>query len=564
MPMSLEAPVLQVDANVIHKVDTTNPSNLFSMWTVFARCRDSVAQGRRLENLTWRLLSSSATSQPWDIEYPRTPSNEDAPPQLSGSVDSVADEEAVDLTTSSSPVYMVRPRIQRQDSCASSRSRGRDRLITSDELEKMVLSIMEAKEPLNAPLPSIPRSPSVEETTTNPQTAEQPAATPCEPRCEPRQPAQPQEIPQLAKSQTIITRGFSPAQPSQVYLRPSSLVNKAPSPSTIPQPADAPAPKIVLPKKEQAKFTLGVSSGSDEESYKSRDLETRKMVAQPPRKRFQLGASPSDDSPQTNGQPQRLAPSADGQKKTTSFNHQVVTQTYTSSAISDTEDDYLDESAIDDDDDEWEEESAEESGSSVGESKIQFKRVDSTANLPSRRSLITLMLSRNDRSQRLGGVASQSTSALPRARTNLNGPQPIASPNDSDDGPLMMKRSNLRAPPMRPINEIPRSSAQPINVTAATGIHAGALSPRTTRRHMLATELTDSLRRNLLLERSHKSSTANAVLKRRHTSQDIANLKQYPERPYMKKETDKEIDNDPSNWNQYFQNPFSSNYAQAW
>lgn len=33
MPSTLEAPVLQVDANVIHKVDTTNPANLFSMWT---------------------------------------------------------------------------------------------------------------------------------------------------------------------------------------------------------------------------------------------------------------------------------------------------------------------------------------------------------------------------------------------------------------------------------------------------------------------------------------------------------------------------------------------------
>ncbi len=33
MPMTLEAPVLQVDANVIHKVDMTNPANLFSMWT---------------------------------------------------------------------------------------------------------------------------------------------------------------------------------------------------------------------------------------------------------------------------------------------------------------------------------------------------------------------------------------------------------------------------------------------------------------------------------------------------------------------------------------------------
>ncbi len=33
MPISLQAPVLQVDANVIHKVDTSNPENLFSMWT---------------------------------------------------------------------------------------------------------------------------------------------------------------------------------------------------------------------------------------------------------------------------------------------------------------------------------------------------------------------------------------------------------------------------------------------------------------------------------------------------------------------------------------------------
>ncbi|KAK4108471.1 hypothetical protein N656DRAFT_801849 [Canariomyces notabilis] len=65
--------------------------------------------------------------------------------------------------------------------------------------------------------------------------------------------------------------------------------------------------------------------------------------------------------------------------------------------ISDTDDDYIDESAIDDDDDEeWEEESAEESGKSSMEEKIQFKRVDSSANLTSRRSLITLMLANNN------------------------------------------------------------------------------------------------------------------------------------------------------------------------
>ncbi|KAK3323696.1 hypothetical protein B0T19DRAFT_426727 [Cercophora scortea] len=83
-----------------------------------------------------------------------------------------------------------------------------------------------------------------------------------------------------------------------------------------------------------------------------------------------------------------------------------------------------------------------------------------------------------------------------------------------------MKRG-LRALPMRPTNEVPRASAQPINVTA-TGMN-----------HQLATELTESLRRQLLWERSQKDLTINAVLKRRHTSHDVAHLKQHPERPYM-------------------------------
>jgi len=577
MPMSLEAPVLQVDANVIHKVDTTNPANLFSMWTVFARCRDSVAQGRRLENLSWRLwnretfccegeemLMSCATSQPRDIQYPRE-AVEDLP-QLSGSVDSVADEEAVDMSAETTPVDIVRPRIHRQDSCASSRSRGKERHISSSELEKMVVHIMEARVPLNAPLPIIPRSLSVEEK--NIAGPVQSVSTATESLREiSKDAASAQSIPcqQPAESEpetqfgTIVTRGFTPSQtPTSRISLPAS---KAPSPCAIPEPTDAPAPKIILPKKQQAKFALGGSSGSDEESFKNRDLETRKIPAQPKTKMFQLGVSSGDDSPQADQQLQRAVVTTNGQKKTASFNNQVVTQTYTSSAISDTEDDYLDESAIDDDDEDWEEDSAEESGSSIGEEKLQFRRVDSTANLPSRRSLITLMLAHNNRAQRLGNVASQSTSALPRTRASLNGPSLVASPNDSDEAPLMMKRGPARAPPMRPINEAPRSAAQPINVNATGMHHQAALSPRTTRRNMLATELTESLRRNLLRERSQKTSTANAVLKRRHTSTDVANLRQYPERPYMKK--DKEVDTDPNSWDKYFQNPFAG-YAQAW
>jgi hypothetical protein len=33
MPFSLDHHVLTVDTNILHKVDTTNSQNLFSMWT---------------------------------------------------------------------------------------------------------------------------------------------------------------------------------------------------------------------------------------------------------------------------------------------------------------------------------------------------------------------------------------------------------------------------------------------------------------------------------------------------------------------------------------------------
>ncbi|KAI3551960.1 hypothetical protein CSPX01_00636 [Colletotrichum filicis] len=46
---------------------------------------------------------------------------------------------------------------------------------------------------------------------------------------------------------------------------------------------------------------------------------------------------------------------------------------------------------------------------------------------------------------------------------------------------------------------------------------------------MLAIELTESVRRNVFWERQQKFATANAVLKLRYTSYDVANLKQYPE-----------------------------------
>ncbi|CAH0023477.1 unnamed protein product [Clonostachys rhizophaga] len=210
-----------------------------------------------------------------------------------------------------------------------------------------------------------------------------------------------------------------------------------------------------------------------------------------------------------------------------------------------------DEAAVDDEDGVYSSDWEDSDSGSVSE---HFQRVNSVVFASaSGKSLITLMLNAND----LSNHASQSTSAIPQSR-KPNGPSSAVSPNGSDDGPLVM-RDNRQAP-STPNREIPQPTAQPIPTTAHDHGQA-ALSPRTTRRNMLATELSESLRRHLLWERSQKSSTTNAVLTRRHTSHDILNLRQFPEKPCMKKA---EAVN-ASTWNQYFvKETFDGYHSKGW
>lgn len=505
---------------------------------------------------------------------------------MSGSVESLADEDAVDFASDSSAVDIARPRIRRQDSCGSSRSRGRERHITSDDLEKMVVSIVQETEPLKAPLRDMsssvhftaPVSPPVEQSedthavsvpethaAPEPVVTEEPTteSAPAEPfpalASEPVQEekAAPSTPPlQKSKSATEVIRGFSPSHMPiivpQILTPPSSDEHVAAVEDSIPDPTSEPAAKQVQSKK--ATFALGGSSScEDSMSDPSRSLEMRKSAMSQMMKRK---STPTPEEEGSLKSALHLSRHSLAQKKQTSFSSQLVTRAIPAPAIlsddDDSDSDDIDESAIDDDDDDssdWED-SNEESGRSSMDDKNLFQRVDSTVHLPSRRSLITLMIQRSEREVKNGLTTSQSTLGLNRARPqhnlNLQGqlhqqqqrqhqpPSLVASPNDSDDAALMM-RHRPRGPQstLRPINEIPRSAAQPIMSSASAANHAPALSPRTNRRNMLSTELTESLRRHLLWERSQKTSTANAVLKRRHTSQDVANLRQYPEPVHM-------------------------------
>lgn len=532
------------------------------MMAVFAKCAGSVQQGRRLENLSWRLWtreticcdetpapnSSTTSTLPKQIRQSSRSSPADDVPELSGSLDSVVDEEAVEFCSETPALDIARPRIRRQDSCASSRSR-KERHITSDDLEKMVAGIIQCKEPLKAPLPELvdccllrvddanmcPRT-DRSGSTTSEESSDDLSDVPSLDSNTQQSP--PSETPASQSHPTIVVRGFSPS--AAPLCRITSQSQKAPSPSAIPEPKAAPPAQPVQPKGRQARFALGASSGDD--SYSDRgSLATKTKPVPPPvrKSKFQIGASSEENTPESAPKPQNLR----------AVQQQNYADLVNASAIESDDDDdddaVFDESAIDDDDEssEWED-SNEESGKSSVDSKLEFKRIDSTTNLTSRRSLITLMLAAQDQGQMQRnpkGVASQSTSALPRARTSPNGP--IISPNDSDEAPLMMKRGS-RPPPMKPINEVPRAGAMPIMTTTNGLSHQMMFSPKTTRRNMLATELTESLRRHLLHERSQKNATLNAVLKRRHTSHDVANLKQYPgqdlrqqpDKPFMKKD----------------------------
>ncbi|CZT45871.1 uncharacterized protein RSE6_06227 [Rhynchosporium secalis] len=588
----LTTPVLTVDAALIHKVDTRNVENLFSMWTVFSRCAGSLEEGRRLENLSWRLWNretfccdpvSEANSTTPAISIAARSSegrySSSEVPSLSGSLDSL-DEEALEFFTdiSSSPIGahdISHPHIQRTDS-VSSRSRGHERHITPGDLEKMITTIKEKKdlEPLAASIhtyvaPSIQNIQDPQQST--PQIVEPPLETSLTSEAASEQLAQGSQASSAEsatseRSTTSVVKGFSPSHVSSSY-RSIPLLT---APSSIPT-ADlthAPASKGPQPKKQNM-FALGGSSGEDSLSEQTNSMENNLQPAQQKKKPvFSFGASSNEDEsslPQKMKMTQSALPLSN--KKVTSFREEVATRTIAEEPVFDDDvfesDEEIDESAIDDDDDssDWED-SVEDSGNASIDDKTFFQRVDSRPNLTSRRSLITTMLHQNDRANALASAAaavSRSQPVLHRSRTaSPNGPSLAASP-DSDDAPLVMKKG------LKSIAENPQltsqSTARPIiQTTTNTTAHQLALSPRTTRRNMLASELTVSLRQHLLWERKQKSRTANAVLVRRHTAHDLANLKQHSEAPPF---IDHE-DSQKSNWNEYYGQGLGEYHSRGW
>ena len=506
-------------------------------------------EGRRLENLSWRIWNRETfccESQPQftttpaiDIKSPR-PGTKDIP-ELSTSVDSIASEEAERMGSpdraQALPLDIKRPSWGTESVESHISSRGSQKHITSAGLEKMVISIKEKKqlEPLS---PSIAEAvpmffPSTLATTTSEDHLTVERASQSSSSSSSTVPlSSPESVhnamrasgsdtsAELHTSHSVV-RGFSPSHVSSSY---RSHVHLA--------PVSVSAKPITLAKSDEANkkggvFLLGGSSGEDDSSFEDQM---------------------SSVLPQSSLTAALKCPVQE--KKQTSFKDEVESriigqrqsedEDVFESDDEDDEEEDVSESAIEDEDDSDWEDSASESGAMSPGDKNLFQRVDSKPNLTSRRSLLTTLIHQPDRAAALAQMATKSTPALHRSRTSSpNGPSLASSFEEESAMP-----------------DHPRS--KPIIMTTSN-THPPALSPRTTRRNMLATELTESLRKHLLWERQQKNTTANAVLKRRHTAHEMANLHKYPGSSPSSGTASKN-----NSWNHYFDHGLGEYHQKGW
>ncbi|KIW45387.1 uncharacterized protein PV06_03784 [Exophiala oligosperma] len=534
--------VLQLDALKMHQIDPANAISLKAMWTMFNKCSETIKEGHRYENMSWRVWSRESLCVT-PVDSPPTVSRA---PSLSHSFSS-------DDSLNEKPLS-TRSRSFGQDECASSLSKSRH--LTPDALEKIMVTIKE-KTALCPLSPSIQASvPALPEPSSIPKVEQQDESRPMHDSTESclsatttatrstmaRQSEHRDSDTSVSSDGLIrsgsVVHGFSPATSS--FRQRKTSIGMHPVPSSKLNTKAPPPIKAGI-------FTLGGSSEDDESSFEQRVLSHK---APPPRSSLSQSLSKTT----LQGSQSKLQP------KRTSFKDVVAERRIQEDAendegaieSSDEEDDTDEviESAIDEDEeedgDEWEDSNSDDGNGRVAQEPHLFRRVDSRPDLVSRRSMLTLALNKSQ----TGLNHAYSQPALHRARAPSTQAETMGVSPDEDDG--MMMQSSGR----RPI-KIP-----PPNPTAKSVAH----SPRTTRRNMLSTELTESLRKNLLWERQQKSQTANAFLKRR-TAQSMANLQSHtmpqtgpPRAPPLGalQETSKN-----NSWNHYFDNPWEY-HAKGW
>ncbi|KAF3907888.1 hypothetical protein ABW21_db0200981 [Orbilia brochopaga] len=494
MPTRLDSTVLSLSIDNICKIDTHNVDNLFGMWTIFSRCAESLPNGRRLENLSWRLwnqetfytgTSTKFTTSALEVEpvvssaastrsRSSTSSTQDIP-ALSASVESAS-------STDRYPHSSVRSNQSTLSQRGSSKERhinpvGLARLMSNfsnNEVEQMIEE--HAKSPSKQPAQPIDVPVAVTGAIKSHETPRSPKESPSSDSSHGSHSS--------VMSTHSVVRGFAPGVVSNSYrsstkLAPEVSIKEKKEPETVSQPIKA---------KKGGMFIVGSSPSDASGSYEG----------------SRYGSALSNSL-------RRVASSG---SKRAAFVDEVQTRTI----VNEEDEDYVTEEDDDDDasisvidEDDWED-SVSESGSSYTEENMFARIEEPQQQLPSRRSILSTLLHQGDRATALARAAAQRSAPTIRAprMTTPTGPMP---PSPTREAPPQ-QIAGARAVPM-----VKSASAFP-----------QALSPRTTRRNMLATELTESLRKHLLWERQQKNKVANAVLRRRHTAHDMQNMTEYPRR----------------------------------
>ena len=544
--------LLTVQDSQLSNYDPQNPTDLYALWNAFSKSAPLIENGERLQNMSWRLLNREIIRDQKPSQNNTTSDPSSTLPELSTSVNSCS---SVESTSPCPPISTSAAARAPRRSVSRASRRFSERHFTPVDFQGLVHSIKEKqdlKEPLS-PLRQFGDS------------VLAPQSRPAQPRkLDCSAPLLPPAVKTESSTSTVATatdslRSNSRESDTSVSSRESAhsivrgfepgvgITSYTSKPQLAPQPTPilkTTSNQVSAIKKKAGMFLLGGSSGEDDNSLHNNMSPT----SHPP---------VSADSTKPN-----VA------KKQTSFKDEVLVMrekqgaNEDAPAVFDESDEEEDdegtsagESAIEDDDeDAWED---DVEVSEPEEKEIKFGRVDSKAHLTSRKSALTLNLAEQRNSQ---SDSAQSQSALRRSRTSTpNGPSVPGSPEE--ESILNMRGNQMKI--SKPL--VPTTT----NVTAAAiPLH----SPRTTRRNMLAGELSESLRKNMLTERQQKNPLGYAGVRRAHTSSDVAKLPNLPEH------ADTNTSNaDPSNgtsapnqhgrkvsWNHYFDQSVGEYHQAGW
>ena len=471
--------------------------------SVFNKCAETMEDGTRLANMSWRIWNRETLCCDTQPQYM---DSTNVPP-LSTSVDSATSDDSAEVGHSGQqrkgPLSFEALSVPGSQ-LSSSVARSRDKHITSQGLQKMVHSIQEQQvvEPLSSSItdavPSMPPSPQITPKPRSPcfQTSlhSSSSSASTDSRSSPDSQRSANRTDESFTSAELhashsVQRGFSPGRSSSY----KSSAHLAPAPIST---RSISRPKAEDGKKHPA-FIVGGSSGEDESSFED----------------------PKSHNSKQGFLNKNLRPTLVARKQT-SFKDEVASRmsahksSLDENVFEDSDEESTGpESAIEDEEEDdgsdWEDDGSESVEPPADERPI-FKRVDSKPNLVSRRSLLTSQLAtESERAAEFALLASNSTPAIYRSRTS---------------GPSGLKLEVFQDEPSKQFLLNQHREGRPIVRTSSNlaGIHPPALSPRSTRRNMLAQELTETLRKDLLHERQRQGAGRRTNIKRSHTSADLS------------------------------------------